>query len=181
MLIDAQNALDSGLKIFEYEIIDAQQIPYQDSSFDIVIANYMLYHVPDRKKAISEICRVLKTDGTFYATAFGLKNMNELTDLVFNYHNKVYNPLQSLALEFGLENGKKQLIEYFEDVKIMKYDNYLEVTEAEPLVNFVLSSSNVIQDDEIDDFTYYIADIIQKLGKIKISKDAGMFIAENPK
>ncbi|MGZ7108448.1 MAG: class I SAM-dependent methyltransferase [Methanobacterium sp.] len=172
MLNDAGRILGKASGRFDYEIIDAQEIPYAHESFDIVIANFMLYHVPDRNKAISEISRVLKNEGTFYATAFGIQNMKELTDIVRDFNNKIYDPLQSLARAFGLENGKKQLLKYFEDVKIMKYSNYLEVTEAIPMVNFILSSSNVIGYDEIEDFSRYIDEIIQYNGKIKITKDS---------
>lgn len=34
----------------EYKVLDIQQIPYEDDSFDVVIANMMLYHVPNIKK-----------------------------------------------------------------------------------------------------------------------------------
>ncbi|MGZ7134983.1 MAG: class I SAM-dependent methyltransferase, partial [Methanobacterium sp.] len=178
MLDAARKVLDDASNMFEYKIIDAQSIPYSKGSFDIVIANFMLYHVPKRKKAISEVSRVLKNEGTFYATAFGIQNMKELNDIVHNFNNKAYDPLKSLARAFGLENGKKQLLKYFEDVKLMKYSNYLEVTEARPLVNFVLSSSNVIAYDEIEEFSNYIDEIIHDNGKIKITKDSGMFIAK---
>jgi ubiquinone/menaquinone biosynthesis C-methylase UbiE len=42
----------------------------------------MLYHVPDRKKALSEINRVLKRDGTFHAAANGARHIAELRDMV---------------------------------------------------------------------------------------------------
>ena len=38
---------------FKFEQMDAQSIPYGDKTFDVVIANHMLYHVPDREKALS--------------------------------------------------------------------------------------------------------------------------------
>ena len=50
MVNEARNILNNKTDIFEYEVIDAQQIPYSNCSFDIVIANYMFYHIPDRKK-----------------------------------------------------------------------------------------------------------------------------------
>jgi len=180
MLKDARNVLSDSAERFEFEIIDAQKIPFPDNSFDIIIANFMLYHVPDRNKAISEISRVLKDEGTFYVTAFGLNNMEELTDLVFNFNNENYNTLKFLANEFGLENGKNQLIKYFKDVEILEYHNYLEVTEAEPLVNFILSSSRVIKEEEINDFVEYIQNIL-KNGSIKITRDSYMFKAIKPK
>ena len=177
MLKDARKILGDAAERFEYKIIDAQEILFPDGSFDIVIANYMLYHVPNRKKAISEISRVLKNDGTFYTAAFGLNYMKELTDLVFNYNYEISYSLKPLALAFGLENGEEQLHNSFKDVKIRRYEDKLIVTEAEPLVNFVLSSTNVIKEDMIKDFTEYVRAILDNYGKIEIKKNSGIFVA----
>ncbi len=46
------------------ERIDICSIPYSDESFDVVIANHILEHVPNPEQALSEINRVLKSDGT---------------------------------------------------------------------------------------------------------------------
>lgn len=35
-----------------YQVIDIQNIPYEDENFDVVIANMMLYHVPDLDKGL---------------------------------------------------------------------------------------------------------------------------------
>src|SRR5258706_1690474 len=43
--------------------IDAQVLPFPDRVFDVVLANHMLYHVPDLDQALGEIHRVLKPDG----------------------------------------------------------------------------------------------------------------------
>lgn len=43
--------------------IDATDIPFQSESFDYVIANHILEHIPDDTAALSEIHRVLKDDG----------------------------------------------------------------------------------------------------------------------
>ncbi|MEG1427739.1 MAG: class I SAM-dependent methyltransferase, partial [Oscillospiraceae bacterium] len=53
------------------ESIDIQNIPYADTSFDVVIANFMMYHVPDIDKGIAEVRRVLKPGGVFYAATNG--------------------------------------------------------------------------------------------------------------
>jgi len=43
--------------------LDIQNMPFQDSEFDMVICNHVLEHVPDDRKAIREIFRILKKDG----------------------------------------------------------------------------------------------------------------------
>ena len=39
----------------EYKVIDIQEIPYENETFDVVIANMMLYHVPDIDKGLNEV------------------------------------------------------------------------------------------------------------------------------
>ena len=70
MLESAQEDL-AGKDGVSFAVIDAQEIPFPNESFDIVIANMMLYHVPDLHKALSEAARVLKSGGKFYAATFG--------------------------------------------------------------------------------------------------------------
>ena len=55
---------ESGIS---YQVIDIQEIPYPDQSFDAVIANMMLYHVPDLSRGLREVRRVLKKAALFTA------------------------------------------------------------------------------------------------------------------
>lgn len=48
--------------------LDVQDMPFNKDEFDVVICNHVLEHVPDDKKALSEIKRVMKPDG--YAIVF---------------------------------------------------------------------------------------------------------------
>ena len=50
----------------KFECADIQNLPYPDESFDVVIANMMLYHVPDIARGLSEVRRVLRRDGRFF-------------------------------------------------------------------------------------------------------------------
>jgi SAM-dependent methyltransferase len=45
---------------FDYEVVDAQALPFEADRFDIVLANHMLYHVPARAKAIGNVRAVLR-------------------------------------------------------------------------------------------------------------------------
>ena len=42
----------------------AQELPYKDGSFNVVIIKHIVEHLPDPQKAINEIGRVTETDGT---------------------------------------------------------------------------------------------------------------------
>jgi len=44
--------------------IDLTDLKYDDLSFDCILANHVLEHIPDDKKAMTEIYRTLKIDGT---------------------------------------------------------------------------------------------------------------------
>ena len=49
-----------------FQIVDSQQLPYKSNTFDIVICNHILEHVPSKIKVLSEIQRVLKRNGLGY-------------------------------------------------------------------------------------------------------------------
>lgn len=49
----------------EFIVADAQHLPFEDNSFDMICSMGVLHHVPDTEKAVSEIYRVLKPGGRF--------------------------------------------------------------------------------------------------------------------
>jgi len=174
-------------QIIDYSSMDIQNIEYKDNSFDCAIANHMLYHVPNRDLAIGEIARILKYDGTFHATTNSIYNMKEFKDLVENFDSRLDFVSFSVAKEFGLENGAKQLSKHFDSVETLVYEDSLHITEAKPLVDYVLSLEghlnihDIMTESKIKDFYRYLEDIILKEGKIHISKTGGMLIAKKPK
>jgi len=65
-----------------YVVADAQELPFPAGSFDVVLANHMLYHVPDRPRAFAEIRRVLVPGGAFHAATNGRGHLAELGALI---------------------------------------------------------------------------------------------------
>ncbi len=64
--IAKKNIEKKGLKNnIEIETADAQNLPFQSETFDSVFMFATLHHIPDWKKAISEVSRVLKEKGYF--------------------------------------------------------------------------------------------------------------------
>ncbi|MDR1704346.1 MAG: class I SAM-dependent methyltransferase [Clostridiales bacterium] len=99
MVKKAEDALGDN-PAFSFKEIDIQDIPFKGQSFDLVIANHMLYHVPDINKALSEVSRVLKPSGRFCATTIGWDSLKELSDMYrkMDYINS-YNDIPANAEE----------------------------------------------------------------------------------
>lgn len=68
--IAAQRASQAGLSNVEFEEGRAEQIPAEDSSFDVVVASLSLMYVIDREAAAREIARVLRPGGRFAAAVW---------------------------------------------------------------------------------------------------------------
>lgn len=187
MLGSAKDNLIGLEQVVNYTVIDIQNIKYDDSSFDCAIANHMLYHVRNRDLAISEIARILKADGTFFATTNSINNMRGLKELVKNFDSRIDYTTFSVSREFGLENGAEQLSEHFDSVETLVYEDSLHITEAKPLADYVLSLEGhvnireVVTERRVKDFYRYFEEIISRDGSIDIPKSSGMFIARKPR
>ena len=66
---------------------------FDDSSFDLVLSNHVLEHVPDDQQAVSELARVLIPGGTAIITIPGdwrRKQTRTFTHLNYNGHYRDY-------------------------------------------------------------------------------------------
>lgn len=59
-----RNAENLGLDV-DGRVADAESIPYEDDSFDLVVGHAVLHHIPDVEKSLREVLRVLKPGGRF--------------------------------------------------------------------------------------------------------------------
>ena len=166
---------------FSFEQFDAQAIPFADGRFDAVIANHMLYHIPDRPKTYAEIRRVLKPGGLLYATANGRNTMRQIEELevragvvggVKDFHS---------SSDFFLENGGAELAAWFSGVTLRRQEEALLVTEAQPLIDYILSvvDGSGIEGHVQDRLRDMIEVEIREQGAFRIDKISGLFIAEN--
>lgn len=164
---------------------DIQSLPFPDAAFDIVIANHMLYHVPDIPRALREVVRVLEPGGRFIAATNGRGHMRELFALAAALFPGVPTSMRMAmrTLPFALENGMDLLGENFSDVTMHRYESHLAVDDAEAMVNYMLSSADAqARVSEVDREAAIIgidAQIREK-GPIHISKETGLFLARGP-
>ena len=123
-------------KKFSFGIADACEIPAPDNSFDLVIANFVLFYINDMNKALSEIRRVLKQDGIFVCATYGAGHMAEIEDLVQAYQPKIHLSEIKLYDIFGLENGKNILSPFFQtigmetDLCIYRLSTFLQLLQT---------------------------------------------------
>lgn len=181
MINDAKENLKDIKANFTFQIADCVNLPFEDESFDKVSANHMLFYVKDRKKAFSEINRVLKKDGYFYCSTYGLKHMKEIENLAKSFNSKI--ALSEVHLEelFGLENGEAQLVNYFTNVERHIYEDYLIIDEYKPLLDYILSchgNQHEILKGSYEEFEKYVKAKVEKAGKFKVTKYAGLFICK---
>lgn len=163
-----------------YRQADIQQIPYPEESFDAVIANMMLYHVPDLKRALSEVRRVLKPDGMFYCATSGGNGITEYVRGLLN--DAGIRCGKGTELSFTLENGGDLLKDYFSEIEIRRYEDALDVTETGDLVDYLLSLEGMADFRAVTpEELYRVLDGQKKNGVIRVPKDYGMFVSQKKK
>lgn len=125
----------------QYKKIDATSIPFENNTFDIVIANHVLYHVTDVERSLSEISRVLKAEGQFFATTIGKNNMLELKDIVHTYFPSIENDIffNQFLENFSLENALQKTNPFFKKCERTDYEDYLLIPHPEPLIEYIES------------------------------------------
>ena len=158
----------------EYRTIDIQEIPFDDGSFDIVIANMMLYHVPDLSRGLREVRRVLKEGGLFYCATYGENGMMESIAEMFS----AYHVRKKINNSFTLQNGGEKLLPVFGHVQRLLYEDALEVTNVNDLVDYIRSLTGMSDLQKLPEDT--IRSVLEQNmsdGVLRIPKEYGMFVA----
>jgi SAM-dependent methyltransferase len=156
-----------------------EDLPFADASFDVAIANHMLYHVPNRERALAELRRVLRPGGHLFAATNGQSHMRELMELVAPCAPDAVPDRASYERGFSLENGQEQLARHFSRVRLDRYEDGLVITEVGPLLAYILSTplASAPPPEWIDSLTHDLENQIAAHGAIHIQKETGLFIA----
>ena len=160
-----------------FQVIDIQEIPFPEKSFDIVIANHMLYHVPDLDKALSEVSRVLKKGGRFYAATNGNGGLSLFLHNAFKRFNPETKAFSQRA-PFSLQSGETILDRFFASVQRLDYEDSLMITNTQDLMDWINStiSFSACSDEDFSRLYEYFEDIRKRDGAINIPKEVGLFV-----
>ncbi len=179
MVQDAKKSIGKYPKIFSYETFDCQKIPKEPHIYDKVIANHLLFYLPDRQKVLQEVKRVLKRGGMFLCSTYGKQHMQEITQLVKEFDERITLSANTLYDVFGLENGEEQLKRVFEEVQEIDYEDELLVDQPEPLISYILSchgNQHEYLNHRYLEFKEFVRKKIAAQGTMKITKSAGIFL-----
>lgn len=112
-------------------VADVQALPFADAEFDLAIAAWMLYHVPDLARGLDEIARVLEPGGTLVVATNSRHHLDELRELVGS------GPSPST---FTRENGEELLGRRFDGVRRIDIDGLLTFETRELVDDYVRAS-----------------------------------------
>ncbi len=125
---------------------DVQALPFDDESFDLVIAGWVLYHVPALEQAILECRRVLRPGGTLVAVTLGSDNFQEVWELLGDTARD--------HLSFSRENGLEVLAPYFEHVEMRDAQGVALFPDSESMRTLVAAQlTHAHLADRVPEFT----------------------------
>lgn len=110
---------------------DVQELPFDDDAFDVAIAAWMLYHVPDLDRALAELARVLRPGGRLVAATNSRFHLLELRELVGSGPS---------TIKFNRENGDELLGRHFAGVHREDIEGRLEFANRADVDGYVRAS-----------------------------------------
>jgi SAM-dependent methyltransferase len=113
------------------QVGDVQELPFADGEFDVAIAAWMLYHVPDLARGLAELARVLRPGGRLVVATNSRFHLLELRELVGSGPS---------ALKFSREDGEEHLRLHFARVTREDIDGQLEFADRAEVEEYVRAS-----------------------------------------
>jgi ubiquinone/menaquinone biosynthesis C-methylase UbiE len=115
---------------------DVQELPFADGSFDVVVAAWMLYHVPDLDRGIGELARVLRPGGRLVAATNSSDHLREMLELA---------GVDDWDFSFRAENGAELLGRHFAAVEVRDASGTVTLHDAEQIRSYLASSIRLHQ------------------------------------
>lgn len=144
MATQASDAISSAVAAFF--VADIQAIPFPSSSFDVVMARHMLYHVPNMDQGIVEAARVLRPGGQFLATTNSAQTMPQYRAILqrARSHFPAMAVPGTTSSRFNSENAPQFLEPHFRQIEQHTLTGTLRFPSAQPFVAYFASGRDLI-------------------------------------
>ena len=137
----AVRALDQSARMVEITrargvdavVGDVQALPFEDGSFDVAVAAWVLFHLPDLDRGIGELARVLRPGGRLVAVTNYADHLHELFELANAGEARFVMPFRG-------ENGTEVLQRHFTEVDRRDANGTVTLREAEPIRAYLRSA-----------------------------------------
>jgi SAM-dependent methyltransferase len=116
---------------------DAQLLPFADEAFGTVVANHMLYHVPEPARAVAELDRVRSPEGMVLVAAHGTAHLAPFWEIIRTVFGDTVE--SDVTARFDTTVGRRLLEARFSRVEARRYDDELRCTDADDLVAYLTS------------------------------------------
>ena len=163
-------------------VADVQDLPFRDASFDVVVANYVLHHVPDTRRAVAEMARVVRPGGTVIVACVGDGHLAELHQIRREVFGGPW--ADALASSFGASMGAQVLPASFGEVEWRPYRDRLDCRDPDDVVDYLASIPPVEGADDTQHAR--VVEAVQARfaaggGCLRVSKDTGLFVCRAPR
>lgn len=157
------------------QVADVTALPFADAAFDVVISNFMLYHVPDQPAALAEMRRVLRPGGRLYLATNGEAHLRELDQWLRAFAGTDFAPASMRS--FTLQNGGAILRGYFADVQTLPYQDRLAVPDTAALVAYMASMQgiSVLTEGALTGIEAFL-ETQKRDSLLYVTKESGLFI-----
>ena len=177
MIRDVRRNIRQDLQSFTFQVFDCANIPYADNTFDLVIANHVLFYADDLPGTLQELARVLRPGGRFICSSYSSLHMHEIRDLVRLFDSHISLSQGHLYERFGLENGQSLLSPVFSSVRLLRYEDGLRITDPQPLIEYILSCHGNQNQYLVNRYKEFQSFVKEQVGnEFYVTKDAGIFV-----
>lgn len=176
MIRDVRRNIGQEDSRFSFQVFDCQEIPFPNHSFDLILANHMLFYCNNISETCREIQRVLKPEGMFLGSTYGSRHMKEISRLVQSFDSRIALSDKDLYERFGLENGVSFLKPYFNHISCIRYEDSIYLDKPGPLIEYILSCHGNQNQFLLDKYSEFYSFVENKVKNgFHIIKDAGVF------
>lgn len=174
---------NNNLKFLE---MNAEQLKYEDHTFDTVCISNALHHTPPGSKVLDEIKRVLKKDGLIFINELVCDNQNEAQLSHVMYHHFSAEIDQRLGIYHRHTYTKKEVLDIIEEQGISveylyEYNEPKQNVMSEQDIDLLSQAcrNHIERTIEFDDHIEYKKtgeEIIERLNRVGIQRPTQMVV-----